>query len=530
MIGRLIRLVVLLAVSLGVAAPVAAATFLGSERSVPIGAHSTMVSPQLGGYAELDFGPLVPRIRLPLDTPAGVGVQIRVGEAEVGNLEQIIARDAVIASQPEGEIAALRAAVVDMARDALLRGLGVGVLVGVALAVGWRAVGERRRRELWATWRRPGRRRAAVALGTVAAVGAGLVLVAVPDRPREDPTAWAPVRSVFPELPDEQLLGRLEIAEGSTTAGSRALVQGALKTYRDSLTFYGQLAVAAATIEVREPEEGQTTALVVTDRHDNIGMDPVARAVADRAGARLLIDLGDDTSTGGAWEEFSLNSLAREFAGFDVVAVAGNHDSGASVVDQMADLGFTVLDGTPQRVGGVTFIGSSDPRSSGLTAGYSGDEPDNIAAIRVQDDALTSAACAADEPVAVAAVHSAASARDLAESGCVDLVLSGHLHRQVGPDEVVSPEGDVTTTLTTGSTGGAVYAFALGSKLRRQAQVTLVTFEDGRPVGLQPVTFEPGGSISVADYVPLAQRDDDAEFDELTGTPSPSPVSGSGRG
>ena len=58
--------------------------------------------------------------------------------------------------------------------------------------------------------------------------------------------------------------------------------------------------------------------------------------------------------------------------------------------------------------------------------------------------------------------------------------------------------------MTTGSTGGAVYAFALGSKLRREAQVTIVTFADGKPVGLQPVSFEPGGIIEVADYIPIA--------------------------
>ncbi len=97
-------------------------------------------------------------------------------------------------------------------------------------------------------------------------------------------------------------------------------------------------------------------------------------------------------------------------------------------------------------------------------------------------------------------VHSAASARKASESGCVDLVLSGHLHRQVGPEVIEGANGRTTTTLTTGSTGGAVYTFALGSKLRRSAQVTVVTFRDGKPAGLQPVTFEPGGTINVAEY------------------------------
>ena len=85
-------------------------------------------------------------------------------------------------------------------------------------------------------------------------------------------------------------------------------------------------------------------------------------------------------------------------------------------------------------------------------------------------------------------------------------MLSGHLHRQVGPTETEGESG-ITTALTTASTGGAVYAFALGSKLRRDAQVTLVTFDDGRPVGLQIITLKPGAIIEVGDYTELTLSD-----------------------
>ena len=115
--------------------------------------------------------------------------------------------------------------------------------------------------------------------------------------------------------------------------------------------------------------------------------------------------------------------------------MAGNHDTGPIVRKQMKEKGFTVLDGEPVTVNGIRFLGSSDPRSSGLTAGYNGDESDNIAAIGEQDAALAKAACD-DGEVNVIAVHSPASAKTVAKSGCVDLVLSGHLHRQVGPTVV----------------------------------------------------------------------------------------------
>ena len=490
----------MLAIAVVVGLPVAYSTFVHSERHIVIGAHDATIVPVLDGYATLDFGPLLPQVRLPADAVAGIGVDISLGNSEVESLDQLVARDAVIASQPEGEIAAVRAAVREMLEAALLRGVGVGVLTAVGVALTWLAVGPERRAHLWQASRRPTRTHALVGgFMAVVVVGSG-VLVALPEQGQGRPaTSWVPLVQAFPDVPSDPVLDQLEIVNGSATEGSKALVQGALETYHESVVFYGALALRAATTNVRRPASAETTGLVVTDRHDNIGMDPVARAVALRARAKLLIDLGDDTSNGGSWETFSINSLAREFRGFRIVAVAGNHDQGSSVTESMKDRGFRVLAGRPVTVGGIRFLGSSDPRSSGFIAGYDGDESDNIAAITQQDKMLTEVACR-DERVAVLVVHSAASASQAAESGCVDLVLSGHLHRQVGPEVVEGKNGRSTTTLTTGSTGGAVYTFALGSKLRRPAQVTIVTFRDGRPVGLQPVTFEPGGTIDVADY------------------------------
>ena len=46
-------------------------------------------------------------------------------------------------------------------------------------------------------------------------------------------------------------------------------------------------------------------------------MDPVARAIADQGGATFLLDAGDDTSTGGSWEAFSLESLDQAFDDYD---------------------------------------------------------------------------------------------------------------------------------------------------------------------------------------------------------------------
>ncbi len=511
---RLLIGLALLGVGLLTGLPVATSTFIHSERNLTIGAHQAVVDPAFDGHATLDFGPLLPKARVPLDAPLGIGVDIRLGDSDAVGLEELLQRDAAIAAQPEGEIREITDAVTDMAADALLRGLGVGLLSVTLVVLAWRAVGPERRQRIRREAVEPSRAQVAGGVATVVVLVGSLVLVTTPERQDAAPaTSWSPVREVFPQLPPDPVLDRLQLAQGTATSSSRALVEGALYLYRDSVSFYGALEEQAQQVSLRRPEEGETTALVVTDRHDNIGMDPVARRIADQADARLLIDLGDDTSQGDAWENFSINSLAREFDGFDVVAVGGNHDADPTT-EQMRKRGFRVLDGEPVEVGGVRFLGQTDPRGTTI-AGYTEDADARDSALAEQDARLREAACASDERgqrVGVLAVHSWASAKGVAASGCVDLVLTGHLHYQVGPKAIAGPEGASTTRLTTGSTGGAVLPIALGSSLRRDAQVTVVTFDaEGTPVGLQVVTFTPAGVIDVGDYTDLP----------LTSTPTP---------
>lgn len=495
-----------LAVVLVVAVPTAWTLFLQSERYLVIGAHDATVRPATDGHATLDFGALLPQVRVPVDVPGGIGVSIDLGDSQGAGLEEMLARDAVIASQPDGEIRAVRSAMIGMGVSAALRGLGLGMLAGTATVLVWTAVGARRRGELRARVVRPTRRTLVTGSATAVVLVGAVALVAVPGDDGHPPKQWVSLTSAFPELPvDNAGLRTIQLAQGSATSSSRALVEGALYLYRDSVSFYEALDANAQKAQLRTPQDGETTALVVTDRHDNIGMDPVTRTIADRAQARILIDLGDDTGQGGSWESFSINSLAREFDGFETVAVAGNHDTDA-VAKQMADEGFTVLRGKPVTVGGVRFLGASDPRGTKLT-GYTEDAETRNGGLADQDTSLRDAACkaAADgDRVGVLAVHSWASGSEVAASGCVDLVLTGHLHYQVGPKAIVGPGGDTTTRLTTGTTGGAVLPIALGSSLRRQAQVSVVTFDaDGVPVGVQVVSFNPSKTVEVGEYVSL---------------------------
>lgn len=496
---RYLPLLALVAAGLVVGLSVAATSFVNTERAVTIGAHNAIASPTFDGHVTIVAGPLLPELRMPSDAVLGIGAEVVLRDSPDTDLQNVLAQDAAIASQPEGEIAAMTSEIADMAVSALQRGAAAAVIAMVLGAAVWWALGRRRRRELRESW--PPEPRTALVAGVMGVALVGALMVYLPDPSTHREVAWVPIRQEFPELPDEPRLASVQISRGAATATSKAIVQGALDTYQESLTFYSELAEKAKDLPVRAPEEGQTTALVVTDRHDNVGMDPVAREVADAAQASFVLDLGDDTSNGASWEAFSIKSLRETFSDLPIVAVAGNHDTGQYIQREMERNDFVLLDGEPVDVEGVRIIGESDPRSSGLTAGYNGNEGDNIAAITEQNTALAEAACE-DGEITVLATHSSASAKAAVAQGCADIAISGHLHRQVGPTSTVGPNG-TTTAVSIGSTGGAVYAFALGTKLRRDAQVAVLTFEDGRAVGLQIVTFKPGAVIEVGDYTPL---------------------------
>lgn len=121
-------------------------------------------------------------------------------------------------------------------------------------------------------------------------------------------------------------------------------------------------------------------------------------------------------------------------------------------------------------------------------------------------ETLGNEVCRHDEQgtrVATLVVHGANLGGIALARGCTDLVLGGHLHVQVGPNRVVGENRKVGYTDTTGTTGGAAFAIAIGTKLRRDAQFTFVTYRDGRPAGIQPVTVRTTGALVVADYVSL---------------------------
>jgi hypothetical protein len=487
----------------------AAVIFFNSSRETTLASHDAVIRPDLSGHVVLLTGPVLPDVRVPTDQR--IGVSVTLGKTDAPSTADLIDRYALIAGQPEGPEARVREVLADLMVDSLVRGAALG-LVPIVI---WVLVGEHRRKALFA---RPRRRRRSIAL-VLSLVVIGVV-VAQPwsdDEPRLDSEEeWQPLATFLgPDVPLPEELDAVEVRGDVTTSQTRRLIESAVGTYDEGKTFYRDAAEAAAGLELRQPEEGETTVLLVADRHDNIGMDRVARAVGDAAGAEAVFDAGDDTSTGSTWEAFSLDSLDAAFDDGPYAdskwAVTGNHDHGSFVGDYLADHGWTMLDGEAvDGPAGTRLLGVGDPRSSGLGSwrDESGLSFDEVA------DRLADAACQADEDgerITTILVHDANMGDAALERGCTDLVVGGHLHVQSGPTEVTGENGAVGYSYTTGTTGGAAYAIAVGAAIRRPAGISVLTYRDGHPVGVQPVTLDTNGAFTVGDYVELDPSEADVE-------------------
>lgn len=479
------------------AALAAGLIFTGSQRTVDVASHEATVSPNYSGHVVLRTGPVLPDFRA--RSGSRIGVEIELGKTDAASVEQLTRRYAAIAAQPAGQVAVVRRAVRTMAVAALVQGAALGAVPLVL----WAAVGRDRRHDLLRRLRSP---QGGVGAAVVLALVAGIALPVGWGRTAGEAERWIALQGfVGSEIPLPDEAQGVQVLANATTTQTHRLLASAVSSYQQGQAFYTKAAEDAATIALREPADDETVALVVSDRHLNIGMDRVARAIADRGGATAILDAGDDTSTGARWEAFALDSLDEAFSdyGDQRWAVAGNHDNGRFVRDHLSDLGWTYFDGkVVDGPGGSRLLGADDPRASGL--GNWRDET-GLTSAEVTDR-LTEAACDADEKgdrVTTLLVHDADFGDGALERGCVDLVVGGHVHVQEGPTKVDGPHGKVGYTYTNGTTGGAAYAIAIGTKLRRPAGLSLLTYRDGRPVGVQPVTLQTNGRYDVGPWTAL---------------------------
>jgi hypothetical protein len=491
--------------------------FFDSSVETQIASHDAVLRPNLSGEVTLRTGPVLPDVRVA--SGSRIGVTIQLGKTTANSGEALVERYALIASSPDGPEERVRNDVQGLVRDALVRG---GALAVVPLLL-WAAVGRERRHQLFRaarSWR-----------GVAVVVAVGLVVVVAVEPWQDDqPTVeqrrqWQSLASFLgPEVPIPAELADVEVRGDVTTSQTKRLVQSAVSTYDQSKTFYADLADRAGDLELRQPADGETVVVLVSDRHDNIGMDQVAHAIGDAGGATAVFDAGDDTSTGSSWEGFSMDSLVATFTnkqyGDQRWAVTGNHDNGTFVGKYLSDHGWSVLSGDavdgPE---GSRLLGVGDPRSSGL--GNWRDE--SGLSFSEMGSRLADAACDAQddgERIGTILIHDANMGAEALARGCVDLVLGGHVHTRSGPTRVDGEDGAVGYSYTTGTTGGAAYAIAVGSKLRRPADVGLITYRDGVPVGIQGVLVQTTGEFDVAPWVELTPSGPPESAAEEPATPT----------
>ncbi|QAY71520.1 metallophosphoesterase [Xylanimonas protaetiae] len=215
-----------------------------------------------------------------------------------------------------------------------------------------------------------------------------------------------------------------------------------------------------------ETEDDLVTFLVVSDLHCNMSMTPLIRDIAERSGAKAILDAGDTTMNGTAVERVCVDSFATARPkGVDYVVSDGNHDS-TLVSDAQRAQGLTVLDGSVVDVAGVRILGDRDPNETRVGAGTSsrGETLDEAA------QRLADTACAEDPDLLL--VHTPAVGDTTLRAGCVPFQVSGHTHRRRDPSDV-----GLGLRYVNGSTAGALSGQPTVGPLHGIAEMTLLRFD-----------------------------------------------------
>ena len=511
-----------------VAAGIFAVTTARTDLSLgPHRAHYAMTST---GLVVVDLGPLG-TIELDSPLPLGLGLDARVEEIpeEVTSVGQFNTLEALgsdlnayiqFFSGPQATVSDVGWA---LARDAAQR---FAIAFGAIVVVGWGTylvLGRARREELAAR----GRPHVPVVAGAlVLVIVVSTVATSGTNHPRSEQGRTA--TAVFNGTPLEgaRITGRLA---GVVDTYGGMVVQ----TYEDNEQFYalaaqnvthawqhraartvaesdrlGRLlapradAALADQIESSQDEEQATqeathddaelvTLLVVSDLHCNIGMAPVIEEAAIRSGADVIINGGDTTMNGSTVEKFCVTTFAGAAPkGVPFVSVTGNHDSVITAAD-MTDSGMIVLDGGIQEIAGIRMLGAADPNETRIGSGTQSAGPETAQEVAAQ---LAEVACAQDDPVDLLLIHTHYVGQEALDSGCVNVQVSGHIHRRIGPERIGQGVRYVN-----GTTAGAVEGELTVGPLRGTAEMTVLRFdlESRTMVDYQLITVKPDASAHV---------------------------------
>ncbi|GAA2100259.1 metallophosphoesterase family protein [Brevibacterium salitolerans] len=539
---RALRMLAALVLCCLVAAPVAVLT---ARAQSTFGPHEAVYSVTTDGALEADFGPLGSLVLPAGDVlPGRLGVHIEVGEipAEYGMEDATVdalggdaAAYAALFADPGAQGRVVAAALL---RDAALR---TAVMGGALFAVGAAVrllLGGSRRRGLLTAIPADGSALSRLPSGVVEAsprlrLGAAATVAAVvlggavlpidrdreirPDPVFEDtPLAGAQVTGRLSGIIDEaakavaDMLGDTdafysEVRAGLAAAWPQRPLSPRWRSGEDGVP--GPAAAAgpaeggaggedAPAAPPAAPEDTDVATLVWTsDIHCQTGMSRTIGDVIAWSGADLHIDGGDVTMTGTEAENVCVDSVARSVPdGVPTVFVKGNHDS-EDTVARAKEVGWTVLEGEPVEVAGLTLLGDSDPRRTVFPSGdvlERGETGEEFAA------RMAEAACAADEDLFV--IHDPRQAEDALGRGCADHALSGHWHRRVEPEQLGRGVRTVGST-----TGGALADALTPGPLKMPAEMSLIRVDrsTGAPIDVQYITVGMDAAVEFSEWIPF---------------------------
>lgn len=478
---------------------------------VPFGNSQARVTTTFDGKVTAEAG-VIGSFRRPIEEPFKLGPVELGGNLEIGEVAQPpfkeremsnseVSLDKIIGGVDErtikyyGELyrssSRDQPEIVDDVKKHILK---LSLLAGgfnVGLVVVGASLGKEGRRKLLGN---PGTYLSAVALSSI-------VIVGTPSKPDHD---WQPSSSEFTGSEMENV----EISGGIANFAVNKIGKEVIQYIQETDEFYKKANESAGEAlkerwlisDEYRLETDVDLLLFYTDNHCNPGTPSVMANVAKRMGVKIAADAGDTTASGTKFEDLCVKTTLEAFSDsrVSVVQAPGNHDSGVTN-EQMTERGARVLSGSVIRLGGVNFLGNSDPRASRI-----GIQIQSISAASLEDigEELKSEACQQEEPPIIV-VHDKEAAFSAIESGCVKLALTGHTHKQ----ELLSctlPDGSKTYVLNGGSSGGAKENQFTYGKLQNPAKFMVVAVKNGELVAFQDFTIDTAGNFEVGDITKAA--------------------------
>lgn len=480
---------------------------LGAQTESTFGPHEAVYSVTADSAIDADLGPLG-SVVVPADglIPFGLGVHIAVGEIPVESgvggstvdaLGGDVAAYAALFSDPSAHA---RTVVVAIAQDVAVRA-AVGSLTLFALIFGVRALLGVRRRNLLVSGPRPGLQAGAATTGLAVLAGALAVPFEPPRTIESDPVF------IGTPLAGAEVTGRLSgVVDEAAQAGTDML--------RENDEFYSGVRTNLARAWPHRPASTRlgpgalgglgtaadpdlATVVWTSDIHCQTGMSRVIGDVVRWSNADLHMDGGDITMTGTEAENVCVDSVHHALPS-DVpsVFVKGNHDS-RDTVRRARELGWTVMEGEPVEVAGISLFGAGDPRRTVFPSGdvmETGETTEEFTA-RVAADS-----CRADAGLLL--IHDPRHAEPALASGCADYGLHGHWHRRVEPERYGVGVRTVGST-----TGGALADSLTPGPLKMTAEMSIMRIDrtTGRPVDVQYMSIGMDSSVEFSDWVPFVE-------------------------